>query len=101
MSAYDDGGPAFPTPRYERGDVYSLGMTLRDYMATHSTQPGCAEIVQMAGLVWSQSRVWKTKDGPSIHFDDWWGSLSIEEKFDLSAKVKYAQADSMLKARQQ
>ena len=32
MSA-DTGGPAFPTPRYERGDMYSLGMTLRDYFA--------------------------------------------------------------------
>lgn len=29
----ETGGPAFPTPRYERGDMYSLGMTLRDYFA--------------------------------------------------------------------
>ena len=30
--------PAFPTPRYERGDTYSLGMTLRDYFAAKAMQ---------------------------------------------------------------
>lgn len=34
----DNGGPAFPTPRYERGDMYSLGMTLRDYFAAKAMQ---------------------------------------------------------------
>jgi len=34
----DNGGPAFPTPRYERGDMYSLGMTLRDYFAAKALQ---------------------------------------------------------------
>lgn len=33
MSNTNTGGPAFPTPRYERGDMYSLGMTMRDYFA--------------------------------------------------------------------
>jgi hypothetical protein len=33
MSNTNTGEPAFPTPRYERGDMYSLGMTLRDYFA--------------------------------------------------------------------
>jgi hypothetical protein len=33
MNEPNDGGPAFPTPRYERGDMYSMGMTLRDYFA--------------------------------------------------------------------
>ena len=33
MSNTNTGGSAFPTPRYERGDMYSLGMTLRDYFA--------------------------------------------------------------------
>jgi hypothetical protein len=32
------GGSAFPTPRYERGDMYSLGMTLRDYFAAKAMQ---------------------------------------------------------------
>jgi len=34
----ETGGPAFPTPRYERGDMYSLGMTLRDYFAARAMQ---------------------------------------------------------------
>lgn len=34
----NDGGPAFPTPRYERGEMYSLGMTLRDYFAAKAMQ---------------------------------------------------------------
>ena len=34
----ETGGPAFPTPRYERGDMYSLGMTLRDYFAAKAMQ---------------------------------------------------------------
>ena len=40
MSNTNTGGPAFPTPRYERGDMYSMGMTLRDYFAAKAMQ-GC------------------------------------------------------------
>jgi hypothetical protein len=38
MNETNTGGPAFPTPRYERGDMYSLGMTLRDYFAAKVMQ---------------------------------------------------------------
>ena len=38
MSNTNTSGPAFPTPRYERGDMYSLGMTLRDYFAAKAMQ---------------------------------------------------------------
>jgi hypothetical protein len=38
MNTTNTGGPAFPTPRYERGDMYSLGMTLRDYFAAKAMQ---------------------------------------------------------------
>jgi hypothetical protein len=38
MNNDNTGGPAFPTPRYERGDMYSLGMTLRDYFAAKAMQ---------------------------------------------------------------
>lgn len=38
MTEQNTGGPAFPTPRYERGDMYSLGMTLRDYFAAKAMQ---------------------------------------------------------------
>lgn len=43
MSNTNTGGPAFPTPRYERGDMYSLGMTLRDYFAAKALQGMLAE----------------------------------------------------------
>jgi hypothetical protein len=42
MSNINDGGPAFPTPRYERGDTYSLGMTMRDYFAAKALQGFCS-----------------------------------------------------------
>ena len=42
MNNTNTGGPAFPTPRYERGDMYSLGMTLRDYFAAKALQGICA-----------------------------------------------------------
>ncbi len=38
MNNTNTGGPAFPTPRYERGDMYSLGMTMRDYFAAKAMQ---------------------------------------------------------------
>lgn len=44
MSTQNTGGPAFPTPRYERGDMYSLGMTLRDYFAAKAMQGHCPSI---------------------------------------------------------
>lgn len=49
----NDGGPAFPTPRYERGEMYSLGMTLRDYFAAKAmqgmlTRPGSVNPAQDA-----------------------------------------------------
>ena len=44
MITQDTGGPAFPTPRYERGDMYSLGMTLRDYFAAKAMQGHCPNI---------------------------------------------------------
>lgn len=43
MSNTNTGGPAFPTPRYERGDMYSIGMTLRDYFAAKALQGMLAE----------------------------------------------------------
>jgi len=38
MNNDNTGGPAFPVPRYERGDMYSLGITLRDYFAAKAMQ---------------------------------------------------------------
>jgi hypothetical protein len=67
------------------------GMTLRDYMAIHSTQPGVAEILTAAGL----------GEMSGIAFHSWWARLTNEERFALTSKVRYQQADAMLKARRQ
>ena len=66
----DTSGLAFPTPRYERGDMYSLGMTLRDYFAAKAMQ------AQLARTVWG------VDDAPR----------------DM-AEEAYLYADAMLKAR--
>ena len=70
MSNTNTGGPAFPTPRYERGDMYSLGMTLRDYFAAKAIQGMLACPVQ-------------PQSGP-----------------DMYARDAYTIADAMLKARE-
>jgi hypothetical protein len=70
MSNTNTGGPAFPTPRYERGDMYSLGMTLRDYLAAKAMQ----------GLL--------LDDNGDFSDRDW------------LAEKAYAFADAMLKARE-
>ena len=62
----ETGGPAFPTPRYERGDMYSLGMTLRDYFAARAMQS------YLSG-----------DDRDSFSYDEW-------------ARASYQMADSML-----
>lgn len=100
----DDGGPAFANGEWQEtryGDrlyVGDAGMSLRDYAAIHSTQPGYSEIVAMAGLKWSASRVWISMN-TGISFDQWWETIPLAERLDLCAKVRYAQADAMLAAR--
>jgi hypothetical protein len=64
------GGQAFPTPRYERGDMYSLGMTLRDYFAAKAIQ----------GIIGTEA------EGGML--------------YDRVAEVAYMYADAMLKARE-
>lgn len=71
MSAHDDGGPAFPTPRYERGEMYSLGMTLRDYFAAQA----------ITGIMGSRAYV----DG------EWDTNIMAEQAYEI--------ADAMLEAR--
>jgi len=76
MSNTNTGGPAFPTPRYERGDMYSLGMTLRDYFAAKALQ----------GLL-----------ADPEPFDLCEGDKTIADTY---AKEAYVYADAMLKARE-
>ena len=66
----DDGGPAFPTPRYARGDMYSTGMSLRDYFAGQALKGFLAN-----------------------------PRLRTELNFDAISKEAYRQADEMLRAR--
>lgn len=101
-----NGGPAFPhepfhNPSYaERGDVYgSRGMSLRDYFAIHCDQPGEAEIATAAGFTLESGRVWYTTTDGGLTFNDWWRTLTQEQRFELYAKVRYEMADAMLKAR--
>ena len=73
MTHTNTSGPAFPTPRYERGDMYSLGMTLRDYFAAKAMATVLAEL-------WSQGQ----HESPIP---------------PLAARFSYEVADAMLQAR--
>lgn len=94
------GGPAFPTLETETYKP-QWGMSLRDYFAIHCDQPGQAEIVETANLVWSNHQVWHgdRPDTPIGPFDKWWTTLSLSEKYQLYAKVRYSLADAMLAER--
>lgn len=74
-------------------------ISLRDYAAIHSTQPGCSEICAMAGLTWSVGKVWASPDKSIGTFDQWWESIPLDERLVLCARVRYAQADAMLRIR--
>jgi len=111
MSTKDTGGPAFPGQEIDGveyvegiGNRHTYrqvpGMTLRDYFAIHSVQPGCGELVSMAGYTFSSGAVWSSPDTRIARFDDWFGSMPLPERLELFARVKYAMADAMLKARQ-
>ncbi len=76
------------------------GMSLRDYMAVHSTQPGVSEIAAVAGVKYFNNRIWSDPQS-SKTFEDWWECMPLEERLVLYAKVRYAQADAMLKVREQ
>lgn len=89
-----DGGPAFPM-----SDYYGTGLSIRDYFAVHADQPGYAEIVSHAGLTYGSNQVWKDAQTSIGTFDSWWRDLPNSERFRLSAEVRYAMADAMLKAR--
>jgi hypothetical protein len=77
MSEINTGGPAFPTPRYERGDMYSLGMTLRDYFAAKAM-----------AIMWDA-------------YDKGYCGLNNNDapNTEIIAEGAYKMADAMLKAR--
>lgn len=103
------GGAAFPVlPPQDTAAGMAVGypypepgMSLRDYFAVHGTEPGMSELVKVAGCGLDRTnRVYTTKDGPEgMHFTEWWQALTIETQCDLCARVRYAQADAMLRVR--
>lgn len=98
----DDGGSAFPSENsHQSGNTlwHHEGMSLRDYFATHSTQPGISELVKAAGLFYELQTAY-VKDGDRRWtFSRWWEEKTLAEQSNLVAKVRYAMADAMLKER--
>jgi hypothetical protein len=93
----NNGGPAFPCDEWQMKEW--SGMTLRDYFAIHSVQPGVAEIVATAGLVYSKFAVWSDPETRIGTFEEWFFSLPLERRYELYSTVKYEMADAMLAAR--
>ena len=85
----DTGGPAFPTPRYERGDMYSLGMTLRDYFAIHATEEDIQRYLPTGRII-------------EVVVERMIGLKEVEKQPERRTReqARYAFADAMLKARQ-
>lgn len=98
MSNTPTGGPAFPVQDASTWRCY--GVTLRDYFATHSVQPGMGELASLAGLVYRQGAVWKDEQTRVSGFDEWFNTLPLSERLELFSRAKYAMADAMLKARE-
>lgn len=76
------------------------GMEMRDYFAVHADQPGVSEIVAAAGMVHSGGRVWSNEEVDLGSFNVWWDTLPLVRRLELSAMVRYAMADAMLRVRQ-
>lgn len=95
MTKINDGRSAFPVPEYAQQE----GMSLRDYFAIHCDQPGAAEIVDAAGMVYSNNQVWANAETSIGTFNDWYNKLGQSERFALYAKVRYALADAMIAER--
>lgn len=87
---HQDGNTTFQFP----------GMSLRDYFAIHCDQPGQAEIVLEAGLIWNGYKVWSDSETSLGSFDEWYSKLPNEQRYALYSKVRYQLADAMLKARE-
>ena len=77
------------------------GMTLLDYFAVHSDQPGVSEIVAMAGHKTDGFRVYIDGSDTGPTFNEWWNDLPLDKRFKLSADVRFAMARAMLTARQE
>lgn len=104
----NDGGSAFPVcPPLDGSGSGSAGgypfpeggMSLRDYMAIHTEQPGVTEICAEAGLVCINGVVWDGPDKNLGNFSAWWAGLTSHRRYELNAIVRYRVANAMLKER--
>jgi hypothetical protein len=97
-----DNPPAFPLRGVDNHGFYTpdqIGMTLRDYFAVHADQPGVSEIVSAAGLRTDGYYVLFGDGGDKQPFNEWWNNIPLHERLELSAIVRFAIADAMLKER--
>ena len=77
-------------------DVYlSTGLSIREYMAVHSTQPGVSEICAVAGVKCDGHTVYL--EMRKYSFNEWWETLPLTERLDLASKVRVMQADSLIR----
>ncbi len=104
----NDGGPAYPravsinneSDRMNRRAINTDGgMSLRDYLAAHSVQPGAGEIAAVAGLTYRLGGVWSDPSTRIAGFEEWFNGLPLDERLRLFACVKYAMADAMVAER--
>jgi len=86
MSKIDDGGPAFPVGDQSLHPLL-LGMTLRDYFATHAPHPTDQDIA----MEMNYDRV------RNPHNDSY--KPNIRDKLEIIAALRYRYADAMLKQR--
>lgn len=95
--------PAFPTPRYARGDMYSLGISLREYAAIKLRVPD-------SGTDWLDSMIERSRMMDFAQFampevmKEWWDNRektsesSFDEDADIMASDCFLMAEAMLKA---
>jgi hypothetical protein len=106
----NNGGHAFPQLGVTMvGDMAvptsEGGMSLRDWFAGQSHQPGTAEAYQLRGCPdFPKPPGWKDEswDGPNninVRASRWFETLTLDEKYAIYTELRYKIADAMLKAR--
>ncbi len=101
----NSGGPAFPFSAVD-GSYYESGMTLRDWFAAKSHQPGTAEAYQLRGCpdvpkpVGYRDEDWYGDENMDARAHRWFKTLTLDEKYAIYAELRFKIADAMLKARE-
>ena len=98
MDKINDGGPAFPVQ--DAATWQGHGMAMRDLFAASAPPPAYDEICLVAGVGYENQRVYIREDDTiGMNFLDWWRRIPLARRMELTAKVRYAYADAMLKER--